>query len=752
MKLVLFLFAFYLIGFYANSQCPIVPKPTSYVAFLKKIKLKNVTIDTSHVNPSTVRFLEDNLNKVYGIETEKVNFNGLISFSNIRKDKGSYMLIIDDVISIDAPNDTLIFNGVVSLLQLIQFENEMPFVTAAIVDDQPKFDWRGLHLDVSRHFYSVDEVKRFIDLMTLYKFNKFHWHLTDDQGWRIEIKKYPKLTEIGAFRDSTLIGHYSDSPRLYDGQKYDGFYTQEDIKEVIHYANKHFIEVIPEIELPGHSRAALSAYPEYSCTGIQQPVAQVWGIFDDIYCSKQETRDFLKDILAEVVTLFPSEYIHIGGDEAPKTRWKTCEECQNVMTTNELLDEHELQSFFIRDMDAFLTSKGKKLIGWDEILEGGLSPNAAVMSWRGESGGIEAAKQGHHVVMSPTTYCYFDYYQSSNKNEPLAIGGYLPLEKVYQFNPLPKELTPLEQELILGGQANLWTEYIPNMAQLEYMTYPRALALSQSLWCIDKPNYNYFLSTVVQYQETFLERYEVNYSQSIHYPEIVLKRMKNGISIDFKSPNGNEFFAAIKFEDGTETARNIKINKENTIDIFKSTDGKTKDVHIDLTSGHFEGVMNYNFIQHDALGMEIEMLTIPSPNYNNNGSLNLVDGIKGQIPWKGSEWLGFRDSIVEFIVDLEEGIDLSGIKLGFLEQNGSWIYLPESVVVFESSDKESWRRVSENNIVELEDDSNDFIVNLESSKRYLKVKVFSIGTIQEGMEGGGNAPWTFIDEFQIIRR
>jgi hexosaminidase len=306
-----------------------------------------------------------------------------------------------------------------------------------------------LHLDVSRHFFSVDEVKRFIDLMALYKFNTFHWHLTDDQGWRIEIKKYPKLTEIGAFRDSTVIGHYSDRPRKYDVTQYGGYYTQDEVREVVAYAKDRFITVVPEIELPGHSRAALAAYPELSCTGMEQGVEGLWGIFDDIYCSKQETIDFMKDVLDEVVDLFPSEYIHIGGDEAPKTRWKSCPNCQKVIAENGLKDEHELQSYFIGQMDEFLTSKGKKLIGWDEILEGGLSPNAAVMSWRGLKGGIEAARQKHEVVMTPTTYCYFDYYQSGHPSEPVAIGGFLPLEKVYQFEPVPKELSEEEARFII---------------------------------------------------------------------------------------------------------------------------------------------------------------------------------------------------------------------------------------------------------------------------------------------------------------
>jgi hexosaminidase len=357
------------------------------------------------------------------------------------------------------------------------------------VKDFPNFQWRGLHLDVSRHFFTVEEIKRFIDLMSYYKFNTFHWHLTDDQGWRIEIKKYPKLTEIGAWRDSTVDNHYTTVPRTYTKARYGGFYTQEQIKDVVAYAEAKYVTIVPEIEMPGHARAALAAYPEYSCTGKAQGVEGLWGIFDDIFCSKPASIQFLKDILDEVIPLFPGQYIHIGGDEAPKTRWHNCPKCQDIMKENHLKDEHELQSYFIRQMDAYVTAKGKKIIGWDEILEGGLSPNAAVMSWRGFDGGLEAAKQGHYVVMTPGSHCYFDHYQGKGKDEPLAIGGYTSLEKVFTFNPIPPDLGPEVSSYILGGQANIWTEYIPAFSKVEYMAYPRAIALSQALWCQEKPKF-----------------------------------------------------------------------------------------------------------------------------------------------------------------------------------------------------------------------------------------------------------------------
>ena len=645
------------------------------------------------------------------------------------------------------------FYAVNSLLQMIESLSGQKFIKKGTVEDAPKFAWRGLHLDVSRHFFSVDEVKRYIDLMAYYKFNIFHWHLTDDQGWRIEIKKYPELTKIGGRRDSTIIGHYSHQPRTFDGEEYKGFYTQEEIKEIVAYADQRYITVVPEIELPGHSRAALAAYPEYSCTGVQQPVPGVWGVFDDIYCSKKESIDFLKDILAEVMQLFPSEYIHIGGDEAPKTRWKVCENCQNVIRENNLKDEHELQSFFIRQMDDYLTENGRKLIGWDEILEGGLSPNAAVTSWGGEKGGIEAAKQGHYVVMSPTTYCYFDYYQSSHAIEPLAIGGYLPLEKVYAFNPVPESLSAEEARYIMGGQANLWTEYIPDMKQLEYMTYPRALALAQSLWCIEKPEYDVFLESYLSYHEDFLSRHQVNFARSIHYPELMIERATNGINISFKGAIKDASFDVNSvMSDFPQMANRVVMGKDDFLFLERSSEGKEKEMTCKVSGRNFKEVIKYTFNVSSDLGIPIEFVTQPHPKYNHNGSLNLVDGIKGTLPWKGSEWLGFQESEIEFIIDLEKKDDVSLLEIGFLKDNGSWIYLPEEVTLFVSDDNKNWTKASQTKVdqTKMNGHAFQFIVNKET--RYVKVEINAMEVIPDGKEGGGHTPWTFIDEIEILYR
>lgn len=360
-----------------------------------------------------------------------------------------------------------LFYGVQTIRQLLPAaveyrkpaENTQWTIPCLRIEDKPRYSWRGLMLDVCRHFMPVESVKRFIDLMAMFKLNTFHWHLTEDQGWRIEIKKYPRLTETG-------------SRRIEDGKPYGGFYTQDEICDVVQYAEERSITVVPEIELPGHAMAALAAYPEYSCTGGPFSVPATWGVFQDVYCAGNDAAfSFIEDILGEVFDLFPSKFIHIGGDECPKDRWKTCPKCQERIKAEGLTDEHELQSYFIRRIEKFLNSNGRRLIGWDEILEGGLAPNATVMSWRGVDGGIAAARQGHDVVMSPTSHCYFDYPYDS-----------ISTEKVYSYEPVPEELTEEEAAHILGAQANIWTECIPDQSRVDYMTFPRALALSEVVW------------------------------------------------------------------------------------------------------------------------------------------------------------------------------------------------------------------------------------------------------------------------------
>ena len=403
-------------------------------------------------------------------------------------------------VTITAPTEAGVFYGIQSLRKSLPVAlNAEISLPAVEINDYPRFGYRGAHFDVARHFFSVEEVKTYIDMMALHNMNRLHWHLSEDQGWRIEIKGYPKLTEIGSQRKETVIGRNSGK---YDGKPYGGFYTQEEAKDIVAYAAERYVTVIPEIDLPGHMQAALAAYPELGCTGGPYEVWPMWGVSDNVLCAGEDaTLRFIDGVLTEIMEIFPSKLIHVGGDECPKTKWETCPKCQarikqlGLTSDGKHTKEEKLQSFIINHAEKFLNDHGRQIIGWDEILEGGLAPNATVMSWRGEVGGIEAAKQKHDVIMTPNTYLYFDYYQSQDiANEPFAIGGYLPVDRVYSYEPLPAELTPAEQKYIIGVQANLWTEYIPTFSHAQYMVLPRWAALSEVQWTMpEKKNYTDFL-------------------------------------------------------------------------------------------------------------------------------------------------------------------------------------------------------------------------------------------------------------------
>jgi len=482
------------------------------------------TVTISAINPdeiSAAAFLIDFFNtqnvpaKIVSDSVGSISLRSFVS-KEILPEGYNHIVVNTDGVDIFSTSASGLFYGAQSLLQLIQNDQLTLKVPVLTITDYPRFSWRGLHLDVSRHFFPVEFIKRYIDLMAQYKFNTFHWHLTEDQGWRIEIKKYPKLQEIAAFRKETLLGHYSDQPHKFDGQRYGGYYTQEEIKDVVAYAAKRHVTIVPEIEMPGHSLAALSAYPVLGCTGGPYEAATLWGVFDDVYCAgKESTFAFLENVLDEVLDLFPGEYIHVGGDECPKARWKDCAHCQKRMKAEGLEDEHELQSYFIQRIEKYLNAKGRKLIGWDEILEGGLAPNAAVMSWRGEDGGIAAAKAGHPVVMTPGFALYFDHYQGDPENEPVAFGGNTPLKKVYEYEPIPAALSQEELSYILGAQANVWTEYIKTPEHVEYMVYPRALALAEVVWS-QRENRNWANFVMrLPHQLKLLDQQKVNYRKPI---------------------------------------------------------------------------------------------------------------------------------------------------------------------------------------------------------------------------------------------
>ena len=469
--------------FLRGLDAQIIPTPTSLIKKDGIFKLpKKITVSAHSDLQKNSGFIEI-LGDVFLGKINKFRAkNAHIELIQKPLKAESYTIDIQPTkITIEYADYSGLIHACVTFKQLPMNENRE--IECTRIEDSPKYSYRGMHLDVSRHFFGTAFIKKYIKMLAFYKYNTFHWHLTDDQGWRIEIKKYPKLTSVGGYRKRSQVGKYAD--QKFDGKPCGGFYTQDEIKDVVQYAKNLGVTVVPEIEMPGHALAALSAYPEFSCNQKPLEVAQGWGVFDDVFCAgNDQTFEFLQNILDEVVALFPeSSYIHIGGDECPKTRWKTCEKCQNRMKTQGLKDEHELQSYFIQRIEKHLNSKGKNIIGWDEILEGGLAPNATVMSWRGISGGIEAANQNHNVIMTPGKPCYFDHYQSKNiQDEPIAIGGYNPLDSVFYFNPMPKSLGPDKQKYILGAQANVWTEYMTNEGDVEYMTLPRATALAEVLW------------------------------------------------------------------------------------------------------------------------------------------------------------------------------------------------------------------------------------------------------------------------------
>ena len=734
---------------------PILPAPVTYKEMDGSLYFtESLDIDFSGL-PVNLKDQMIELATVYhdiklsiDLNKPRVRFKKLV---NVIKE--SYSINISDEVIISYSSEASGYYAFNSFMQLIEKDSVGFKLKKCFVKDYPKFSWRGLHLDVSRHFFTVDEVKRYIDLMSFYKFNTFHWHLTDDQGWRIEIKSFPKLTQIGAWRDSTLNNHYSTKPRTFNKERYGGYYTQEQIKEVVSYANSKYITIVPEIEMPGHSRAALAAYPEYSCNTIQQGVEGLWGVFDDIFCSKDETIVFLQKVLDEVLVLFPGEYIHIGGDEAPKTRWKKCEKCQNVMKENNLKDEHQLQSYFIQRMDKYLTEKGRKLIGWDEILEGGLSSNAAVMSWRGFEGGVEAANLGHFVVMSPGSHCYFDHYQGKGKDEPLAIGGYTALEKVYDFNPVPTQLNKQQEPYILGGQANVWTEYIADFKKVEYMVYPRAIALSQSLWCSEKPSFKDFQKVLIDRHIRFLQKNNVNFSKSFISPEIQWKNSKKGIKfkvlpIDLSS----KIQVKLNEEnlDGKSQQREIQLIENQWFEINRAQKGNSVR-NLSIVTGKNSFPSNFLIHSSASLGVPIKFITKPSPSYN-SGDLTLVDGQHGALPWRGNEWIGFDTTAIELEIDLLKKENYNYIKLSFLKDDHAWIHFPLDIEIsiFENG---KWKIIESKPAISFASGGQvqQVKIELKKSTRFMHIRIKSLLEIPNGLPGSGHVPWTFIDEIEVVR-
>jgi hexosaminidase len=521
LRFLVFIFIAFGLNLSAQNRINIIPKPTSVLEkdgeFI--INSKTLVYISEPSIEKEANYFINYLESIYGLKLKlasgKPKKKNSILLNNLKSgDFENYELAITKkYIGITANADAGIFYGLQSLIQLLPVAKQsLLTVSCALIQDHPRYAWRGMHLDCSRHFFETNFIKKYIDFLATYKMNVFHWHLTDDQGWRIEIKKYPLLTKEGAWRKGSMIGPYSDNK--FDSIRYGGFYTQNEIKEIVAYAAERHITIVPEIEMPGHALAALAAYPMFSCTGKPVEVGMKWGVETTVFCPSEGTFLFLRNILNEVMDLFPSKFIHIGGDEVLKDEWDSSVLCQQIMKDQGLANSHELQSYFIQRIEKIVNARGRSIIGWDEILEGGLAPNAAVMSWRGIEGGIAAAKQKHYVVMSPGSHCYFDHYQGKKEQEPLAIGGFTPLEKVYSYEPTPDTLSTEEATYILGAQANVWTEYITSSAQVEYMAMPRMAALAEVVWSKKEDrNYEDFYRRM-QLHRSLLDARGINYSKT----------------------------------------------------------------------------------------------------------------------------------------------------------------------------------------------------------------------------------------------
>ena len=630
-------------------------------------------------------------------------------------------------------------------------ENVDWLVPVISISDHPTFKWRGFMLDVSRHFFPKDDVLRLIDNLAMHKINTLHLHLVDDQGWRIEIKKYPRLTSIGAWRVNHEDKSWNSRPKQQIGEQatYGGFYTQEDIREMVDYAQSRFVTIVPEIEMPAHVTSALAAYPFLSCTG--GPFTVLPGSFwpvTDIYCAgKDSTFLFLEDVLSEVIDLFPSKYIHIGGDEATKVQWEKCPYCKKRLKTEGLKDMNELQSYFIKRIEKFVHSKGRVLLGWDEIIEGGMPAEAAVMGWRGYKGGIEAANLGHDVVMTPTSDCYFDYLQGPANQEPPGIGGYLPLSKVYAFNPVPKELSAEAAKHIMGGQANLWTEYVPNIKHAEYMIFPRIAALSEALWSSDKVhNWTDFSRRI----QLFMNRYDIagiNYAKSAYAVtskakinpdknqlEVILNCELNKVeiryTIDGSEPNPENSGSTVYSEP-------ILIDHTSTLKAISIVNGQPA-----------EKAMSQTFNINKATGRPVTYLVPFSQQYQGSGEYTLVNGIRASTNYADGEWQGWVGTNMEVVIALKQATEIHSIKVGTLQDTGNSIFLPIKMVYLVSSDGVKFEQVAE---VINEADSNtgekqmkDFAASFGPvTASFIKVVALKGPTVE------WNSKWIFVDEIEV---
>ena len=704
-------------------------------------------------------FLQEYIKKQTGIEVKVApNQNdeaNTISLSqNYSNDnKEAYQVTITaNNITINGASKAGTFYGVQFLRKSIPVQ-KVSKVTfpAKIITDKPYFAYRGAHLDSARHFFSADSVRIYIDMLALHNINKFHWHLTDDQGWRFESKKYPELTVVGSKRSQTMIAKEWEK---FDGKPHSGFYTQQEMKELVKYAAERNITIIPEIDLPGHMVAVLATYPKLGCTGGPYKVRETWGVAEDVLCAgNDETYDFIKNILEEVTEIFPSEYIHIGGDECPKNSWKKCSKCQakikalGIKGDAKHTAEEYLQSHIITFAEEVLAKKGRKMIGWDEILEGGLAPNATVMSWRGIGGAIEAAKSNHDAIMTPMSFCYFDFYQTDKTDkEPLAIGNYLPVERVYSFNPYPEALNKEQQKHILGVQANIWTEYIQTFKHVEYMALPRMAALAEVQWVTpSKPkNYQEFLQRLMR----LLPIYEVEgytYAKHIFDLRAEVKPGVDEINVTFSCLQDTPIYYTT---DGSEPTKNSNVYKE-PLKLTQNTNLKAK-----VFGKEGESEFNQEFFFNKATVRPIEFLSKPTQNYAYNGAITLVDGRKGGTNSRSSEWLGFSEAPCEALITLKDNTLVKEVSFNAFIETGDWIYPPTNFEVWGSKDGKNYELLGKESYAlpkEHFKEIKTYTLSFPAKEvTYLKVKINEVNKIPAFHEGAAGKPgFLFIDEIQV---
>lgn len=682
-------------------------------------------------------------------QSRQQNIIRVIKSNSLSVPEGYRLSVSKNTIIVEAHDEAGVFYAVQTILQMLPPEIESGKlvrdrsweVPCLEIQDKPAFSHRGLMLDVSRHYLPFDFLKKMVDALAYQKMNRLHLHLTDDQGWRMEIKKYPKLTSVGSVRSGTLIGRYPG--KGYDNIEHKGFYTQEQLRDLVAYAKDRHITIIPEIELPGHSSAAIAAYPELSCypSGTKL-VQQTWGVFNDVFCPTDYTFNFIQDVLDEVMNVFPSQYIHIGGDECPKESWKQSAFCQDLIRSKGLKDEHGLQSYFIQRIEKYINSKGKKIIGWDEILEGGLAPNATVMSWRGIGGGIEAARQLHDVIMTPGDNCYLNLYQSEDPADSIAWGGLVTLKKVYNYNPIPDELKPEERKYIKGVQANLWTEYIKTPALAEFMLFPRLLAIAESGWTSKKPGFENFSQRVA---DQFVRLKQMGINHSNHLYELSLKQEfisdQKKLRFELKgTPNGKNIFYHLNDQSVKEYKEPFMVDSEGTIKVMSILNGLQTDA------------IYYHYNISLASGKGILLKTKADPPYHRAGDLAWANGVLGsETRYTDDEWLGWNGKDFEGVLKLDGEAGFSSMAVRFFNAPGSWVHLPAALELYASDDGVEYKLINSTKVQSsAESGVKTISINFPKMKsNFLKVVAQNHGIIAKGLPGEGNPAWLFVDEVVV---